>query len=134
MGKNIFWVVVLGVAAGVALPLVVLHSDDIESLFIKPQPPAPPDVSVQSWVVRQEPIPMPTPALHSGDLVDAPVDVPVRPHRFWGGPARRHARIRHSRRVVPRLDVSVRRGIEAQDVAAWREADRMLRVERSGGM
>ena len=135
MGKNILWVVVLGVAAGVALPLVVLHSDDIEALFVKPQPPAPPDVSVQSWVVRESPIPMPTPAMHSAELVDAPADVPERPHRNWQRTnSRRLSHVRHSRRSVPRLDGTVRHSLEAQDAAAWRDADQMLRVERSRGM
>ena len=135
MGKNILWVVVLGVAAGVALPLAVLHLDDIEGVFAKPAPPAAPDVIVKSWAIKDQQMVSSKRASPPAETIEAPVQHSRSYWRhYWDGRSyRSRSRARRTYRPVRRrLDPVKRRAIESQDIAAWREADQMLRVERGG--
>ena len=138
MGKNILWVIASGVAAGVALPLVVLHSDDLVARFSPPAPPPVPEVAVRSWEMRSEKIVQPQAVSKPvAALTDAPVE---RDWHYWNGGSSsrgyRHHSSSHSRhgrparRSAPRLSPDQMKTSRDTDLAAWQDADRMLRIER----
>jgi hypothetical protein len=124
LNKHILWVIPVGVAAGISLPLLVPAK----------KAPAPPPtvhptplVSVEGFELKRripQPVAVPAPGLVAdqsdglGSLASSPV-LPVTE------PA-----VRTRKRWRPRLDSRAMRKIQTEDSRAWEAANRMLMYER----
>ena len=120
--KSIYIVVPVGLAAGVVLPYLVLHSDDISKKFSKRVESREPEVSVKAREVKIQELPRPKPrALVLADDATAPKP------SFGYRPRRKHG-VRRVQRLTDRSMQLVR----DEDREAFRSAERLLQVERIG--
>jgi len=135
LNNRIYWVIPVGVAAGLSLPLLVPTKKTPKP--VAPPPPMP-VVSVEGFELKPKSRPVapvdvvsavqPTaePAVSDAaedyaTLASQPMQVtPVLGHR------------RRAHRHIPRLDSRTMRRLADEDSRAWQAADRLLQYERRG--